>query len=144
MTHMRTKLLLAGLVFALAIGFLAFAGVREGWVYFLPVDEFVSDSSRQFQRVRLHGRVGEANLAIHSAELRASFDLLGDAASLRVEYEGVVPDLLQGGVDVVVEGRCDAAGVFRADTLLTKCASKYETGDGQSPHADPHAVRTSS
>ena len=29
-------------------------------------------------------------------------------------------------------------GVFHADTLLTKCASKYESADGEAPHADPH------
>jgi cytochrome c-type biogenesis protein CcmE len=141
---MRTKLILAGLTIVMAVGFLAFAGVREGWVYFLPVDEFVADSSHQFQRVRLHGRVAEANLDIRPADLHAGFDLLGDAASLRVEYAGVIPDLLKGGVDVVVEGCRDSDGVFRADTLLTKCASKYETSDGQSPHGDPNAGRISS
>ena len=37
----------------------------------------------------------------------------------------------------VVEGTRDAKGVFCADTLMTKCASKYESG-GEAPHADPH------
>jgi cytochrome c-type biogenesis protein CcmE len=40
------------------------------------------------------------------------------------------------GKNVVVEGRRDPAGVFQADVLMTKCASKYEPG---SPHKAEHA-----
>ena len=29
-------------------------------------------------------------------------------------------------VEVVLEGRMDAQGVFQANTLLTKCGSRYE------------------
>ena len=49
----------------------------------------------------------------------------------------VVPDTFQADREVVVEGTLDESGVFRADTLLTKCASKYESDGGQAPHADP-------
>jgi len=41
MTHTRIKLIVAGTVIAAAVTFLAIAGVREGWVYFLPVDQYV-------------------------------------------------------------------------------------------------------
>ena len=43
-----------------------------------------------------------------------------------VTYAGVLPDLFKPGGEVVVEGRLDAAGTFKADVLMTKCASKYE------------------
>ena len=142
MTHTRIKLLIAGTVITAAVVLLAVAGVREGWVYFLPVDEFVTTPSYAQQRVRLHGRVSEQNFSAERAELKASFDLAGTAHSLRVEYGGVIPEMFDVGRDVVVEGRCDAAGVFHADTLLTKCASKYESADGEAPHADPHKSET--
>jgi len=38
----------------------------------------------------------------------------------------VVPDMFKSGAEIVVEGKQDAAGVFQADVLMTKCASKYE------------------
>ena len=119
---------------------LALAGVRDGWVYYLPVDTFAADESYHAQRVRLHGRVAEAGLDARPALLLARFDLLGETRQVRVEYHGVIPDMFRAGRDVVVEGRLDGEGLFRADTLLTKCASKYETADGEAPHADPRGA----
>ena len=139
MTHTRIKLLIAGLIMSAAVIMLAVAGVREGWVYFLPVDEFVESSAHANQRVRLHGKVSEQGFSVERAGLTASFDLVGTKHALRVEYAGVIPEMFDVGRDVVVEGCCDDAGVFHADTLLTKCASKYESSEGQAPHADPHS-----
>ena len=138
MTHMRLKLLAAGITIAAAAVLLAIAGVREGWVYFLPVDQFLDRADYHTQRVRLHGKVGEQNLQVNRTNLAASFDLLGETRSLHVEYAGVIPDMFDAGRDVVVEGKVNVGGVFQADTLLTKCASKYESEDGQAPHVDPH------
>jgi cytochrome c-type biogenesis protein CcmE len=137
MKHMRTKLIAAGLVVAAAVALLAVAGVRDGWVYFLPVDQFLADTNYHGQRVRLHGKVGQENFHADSAMLVANFDLLGETGRVRVQYEGVIPEMFEAGRDVVAEGAM-TDGVFRADTLMTKCASKYESSDGQAPHADPH------
>lgn len=143
MTHTRTKLIVAGLAIASAVGFLAVAGVKEGWVYYLQVDQFVQSPNYHNQRVRLHGRVGEADFISSPADLRANFVLHGETASQAIEYHGVIPDLFKQDVDVVVEGQLDEAGVFQADTLMTKCASKYETEEGQAPHADPRSPEAS-
>ena len=136
MTHMRLKLIMAGLAIVVAVAFLAMAGVREGWVYYLPVDAFLSGENYHSQRVRLHGTVAEDNLDVNSGLLTADFDLLGTEQRIRVEYKGVVPDMFKPGNDVVVEGRLDESGVFQADTLMTKCASKYESEDGPGPPPD--------
>lgn len=140
MRPMRAKLIVGGLALAAAVTVLAVAGMRAGWVYFLPVDQFLQDDDYHGQRVRLHGVVGEANLQVDPVHLRASFDLCGDSSQLRVEYDGVVPDLFKAGREVVVEGVMTDDGAFHADTLLTKCASKYESADGQAPHADPRSA----
>jgi len=135
MTHTRIKLIIAGLAIATAVAFLAIAGVRDGWVYFLPVDTYLENPTPG--RVRLHGKVGGNEFHVSRASLTAEFDLLGANRSIRVQYAGVVPEMFDVDRDVVIEGKRDASGVFHADTLLTKCASKYESG-GEDPHADPH------
>lgn len=137
MTQIKVKMFAAGAALMIAVGFLAVAGVREGWVYYLQVDQFLASPEHHDKRVRLHGSVGEANLVSRPAELTASFDLLGETGRIRVDYHGVVPDLFKIDVDVVVEGQLNEAGVFQADTLMTKCASKYETAEGEAPHAEP-------
>jgi cytochrome c-type biogenesis protein CcmE len=116
---------------------LAIAGAREGWIRYLSVDEFNGSEESRAVRVRLVGVVAEQNIHIEPAGLQASFDLCGDSTSVRVAYEGVIPDLFTPGQEVVVEGRLNDEGVFEADTLLTKCASKYEMNDGEAPHANP-------
>jgi cytochrome c-type biogenesis protein CcmE len=137
MTHVRLKLIVAGVAIAVAVTFLTVAGIRDGWVYYLPVDEFVAGEAYHGERVRLHGTVAAEGLEMSSSMLVATFDLVGQQHRLRVQYEGVIPDMFQADREVVVEGRLDETGVFRADTLLTKCASKYEAGDGEAPHTDP-------
>ncbi len=139
MTHMRIKLLVAGVAVAVAVTFLAMSAVKEGWVYYLPVDEFASTEKYHQQRVRLHGMVSTEDLEVSQGLMLAKFNLLGENEHLRIEFNGVVPDQFQADREVVVEGRLDESGTFQADTLLTKCASKYEAEGGEAPHENPRA-----
>jgi len=127
MTHVRIKMLIAGLVLIASVGYLAVAGVTSGWVYYLHVDDFVQDPAYQDRRVRLFGLVATENVEVAPAMLTAKFDLHGESVSIPVHYQGVVPDTFKPGGEVMVEGKLDEAGVFQADTLMTKCASKYQS-----------------
>jgi cytochrome c-type biogenesis protein CcmE len=136
MISMRTKLAAASVILIGAFAYLAFAGMQKGWVYFVGVEQYLSDTQFQTQRVRLHGKVAADGFDASKALLTAKFNLTGDKRSLAVVYHGALPDMFEVGRDVVVEGKRDAAGVFQADVLMTKCASKYEPG---SPHGKDHA-----
>jgi cytochrome c-type biogenesis protein CcmE len=132
MNSIRIKLVIAGVILTGAFGYLAFAGMQNGWVYFVSVEQFAADAQFHNQRVRVHGKVATAGFDASKSLLTARFNLTGKGGeSVPVVYRGVVPDLFEAGRDVVVEGRRDAAGVFQADVLMTKCASKYEP---DSPH----------
>lgn len=138
MTHLKLKLGLAGLIFAGALGYLAYAGAQKGWVYTLGVDTYVASPEQQGQRVRLCGLVGEKDLVVAKAQLSAAFWLMGEKESIAVKYKGVVPDLFKAGVEVLVEGKKDAGGVFVADVMMTKCASKYEESPQGHPTSRPY------
>ena len=125
MAHVRLKLVIVACVVSLAIGLLAYAGVRKAQVYYLEVDAFLADATFHGQRVRLCGTVGQEGLATDPAKMTARFPLLGRTQRVAVEYKGVQPDMFRAGADVVAEGRLDETGVFRATQLMTKCASKY-------------------
>lgn len=127
MTHVRIKMLIAGLVLTASVGYLAVAGVKSGWVYYLHVDDFVQDTTYQNRRVRLFGLVDTENVQVAPAMLTAKFDLRGESNRITVHYQGVVPDTFKPGGEVMIEGKLDDAGVFQADTLMTKCASKYQS-----------------
>ena len=126
MTHLKLKISLAAIIFSAAVAYLAFAGAQKGWVYTLGVDQFIQNSEQQTQRVRLCGIVADQPLEIHKAQLTAKFALKGQQAELPVSYKGVIPDMFKAGCEVIIEGKRDSAGVFQADLLMTKCASKYE------------------
>jgi cytochrome c-type biogenesis protein CcmE len=130
MTTIHKKLIVAGTALLGAIGYLAYAGVQSGWVYSVDVDQAMSAPANS-QRVRLHGKVGEADFTANPGLLQARFLLVGKTQSVPVQYKGTIPDLFAAGKDVVVEGRF-RDGTFEADLLMTKCASKYES---KSPHA---------
>ena len=133
MTQLARKMWFAGFVLAGAVGYLAYAAAQDGWVYYVSVDRFANDPTQQKHRVRLMGRVAANDLLVEGAQMRARFDIEANGARLPVAYRGAIPDLFKPGVDVVVEGKLNAAGTFEADVLLTKCASKY---DGKHPGAE--------
>ena len=140
MRAVRTKLLAAVVILVGAFTYLAFAGLQQGWIYFLDVPQYLSDPQFHSQRVRLHGKVAADGLDASNSLLVAKFNLVGGDAKLAIVYRGVIPDLFADGRDVVIEGKRDAAGVFQADVLMTKCASKYEAG---SPHGKGKAPQSS-
>jgi cytochrome c-type biogenesis protein CcmE len=130
MTRTATKFILAGIVLVAAISYLAYAGMKEGWVsYHLQVDDYLADAKFHSQRVRLCGQIAEDGLVSNPGRLSARFTLLGASRQVEVNYKGVIPDLFRAGVEVVVEGRSDASGVFQADLMMTKCASKYDSAE---------------
>jgi cytochrome c-type biogenesis protein CcmE len=126
MTAMKIKLAIAAVVLAGGVTYLAIAGATSGWVYHLPVDQFVADAQYRSQRVRLCGTVDANGLVATPATLTASFNLKGEHQHVAIRYHGVIPEMFQAEREVVVEGRLAGDGVFQADVLMTKCASKYE------------------
>ena len=137
MAHARLKVVIGGLTIFLAVAYLVVAGIRDGWVYSYKVDQIVDVASYEGKRLRLHGVVGDDDLVVDRSGLSTQFALKGDERSVRVDYSGVIPDLFKPDHEVVVEGYLDEDGIFRADTLLTKCASKYESKDGEAPFVMP-------
>ena len=136
MAHARTKILIAVMVIVVAAGYLGWSGARKGWVYYLDVDAFLAEPEYHDQRVRLAGQVAADNVESHPGLMTAGFELLGPTRRIPVRYEGVIPDAFEAGCNLVIEGRLDDAGVFQADLMMTKCASKYQ--------AEEHAKRLES
>jgi cytochrome c-type biogenesis protein CcmE len=45
---------------------------------------------------------------------------------LRVNYQGILPDMFAEGRDVIVEGKYEDGQSLIAKTIMTRCPSKYE------------------
>lgn len=137
------KLAVGAVVIGGVTAYMAYLGAATSWQYYLTVDECLADAETvSGSRVRVSGKVAPGSLHISPDRSRADLSLSGTESHLPVVCSGPLPDNLAEGIDVVVEGRLTASGVFQGDKLLTRCASKYESGKpGGSPQGGRTAMR---
>ncbi len=124
------RLCLGGIVVIGATAYLAYLGASSSWQFYLTVDELVAGApSYRDYRVRISGTVAHNSLRIAPDRTTASFVLQGATAELRVQCSGTIPDNLAEGMDVVVEGRLEGLDLVQGNKVLTRCASKYSSGE---------------
>jgi len=123
----QKKFLIGGVIIFLAIGYLAYTGFQSSATYYYTINELQSQKNTvQSNNVRVTGQVASESIQTETATLTMKFTIVDGPASLPVIYKGAVPDTFKAGIDVVVEGRLENDGIFRASNILTKCPSKYE------------------
>ena len=134
----RIKFLLGGAVVLGAAGVLMAGSIKDTAVYFLTPAELqakvVADPGIRETGVKVGARVVPGSVERDSSGKRVVFQMTDGTATYTVDYRGLIPDTFSDSVDVVVEGRLGADGVFHATTLLAKCASRYEAApEGYKP-----------
>jgi cytochrome c-type biogenesis protein CcmE len=121
------KLLVGIIVIGGGISYFMFQAILSSSSYYFSVDDFLQKNEDVANHsLRIAGIVKEGSIARNIELMQMSFDLAGSTAEMPITYKGAVPDNFTDGVEVVVEGRLDTDGVFRADTLMTRCESKYK------------------
>lgn len=122
------KLAIGGLAVATATACLAYWGGAASWQYYVTVDEGLANAAAlSGTRIRVRGKIAPNTLRIALDRDQATFCLEGTEQKLPVVCFGPLPDHLAEGVDVVVEGRLDPAGLLRGQKVLTRCAGKYRS-----------------
>ncbi len=124
----KKKFLIGGLIVVLAISYLAYAGFESSATYYYTVSELTAlRGSANGENVRVTGQVaaGSVEQETEGRILRFSIVDVERDESLRVVYQGVVPDTFKIGNDVVVEGHLNSDSIFQANNILAKCPSKY-------------------
>uniref|UniRef100_I2Q0K3 Cytochrome c-type biogenesis protein CcmE n=1 Tax=Desulfovibrio sp. U5L TaxID=596152 RepID=I2Q0K3_9BACT len=122
--------LVALALFLGGLGYLLYSGLGENAAYFLNVSEALAMKPTELAKARLFGTVAAEGLSRPEDAMGVSFVLEDkDQAgkTMRVDFRGAVPDTFKPGVEVIVEGGVNpASGAFAANTLMTKCPSKYQ------------------
>jgi cytochrome c-type biogenesis protein CcmE len=126
----RNKFLIGGAIVLGTAGFLMAGAIKDTAVYFLTPAELqakvIEDPGIRSTGVKVGARVVHGSVVRDPSGKQVSFDMTDGKATYKVDYRGIIPDTFSDSVDVVVEGRLGEDGVFRATTLLAKCASRYE------------------
>jgi cytochrome c-type biogenesis protein CcmE len=118
-----TLIALAGVVLALAAGLVLYA-LRDNVAFFRTPSDVAELKVQPGQRFRLGGLVegGSVNKGVGE---RVAFAVTDGKATVKVSYQGILPDLFREGQGVVTEGVMQADGSFRADTVLAKHDETY-------------------
>ena len=112
-----------GLAFLALAAFIALTALEDNIVFFRSPSELAAKPAAIGEAIRIGGLVREGSVTRDG--LRADFQVTDLAHDITVSYEGMLPDLFREGQGVVAEGRFDATGTFRADTVLAKHDETY-------------------
>jgi cytochrome c-type biogenesis protein CcmE len=141
------KFILSGAIIVLALSYLAYTGVQESKSYYVTIAELHGqDESAYAKRLRVAGNVEPGSIKRQGTTVE--FVLVENDQKLNVIYKGTEapPDTFKDDSQALVEGNIGKDGVFRANHLQAKCASKYAPKkDGTSPAApaQPAAAKSS-
>src|SRR5258708_6572973 len=128
-------------VILLTLGYLAYTGVQESSSYYVTIAELRKQGdTAQKKRLRVGGNVVPGTIKRQGTTVE--FMLAENDLQLPVIYKGTEapPDTFKDDSQALVEGKIGDDGVFRAQHLQAKCASKY----APKPNAPgPNAVPTS-
>ena len=126
----KKKFIIGGIVLFLAIGSLAWLGFMNSATYYYEVNDFLERIEiLKDESVRVNGTVVPGTVETENGGAGIKFvirDIEVVSSTIPVVYHGAVPDTFAPDSDVVVEGRYSSEGIFKASSILTKCASKYE------------------
>ncbi len=118
--------ILGGLAILGAVIYLIYANTQANAAFYLTVSELRSCTTCAAQSVRVAGVVQAGSVVNNEQNQQISFVIADSGQSLPVVYSGIVPDIFGPGITVVVEGHYTGTGPFQAQTLLTKCPSKFQ------------------
>jgi cytochrome c-type biogenesis protein CcmE len=119
-----------GVLMALIVGslvWLAVGGVQDTKTYYKTIPELEKlDKTAQAGRLRVAGDVQPGSIVKSAAGV--SFVLHQGTTVLKVMYTGndPLPDTFRDNANALAEGRLGDDGVFKANKIQAKCASKYE------------------
>jgi cytochrome c-type biogenesis protein CcmE len=124
-----------GILMALIVGslvWLAIGGISDTRTYYKTIPELQQmGRSAEGKRLRVGGDIQPGSIVKGATE--TAFVLHQGAKTLKVVYTGTdpLPDTFRDNAQALADGRLGSNGVFEANKIQAKCASKYEAKPGQ-------------
>lgn len=118
-----------GILSVLIVGslvWLAMGGIKQTKTYYETIPELHKlGKNAEGQRLRVSGFVKTGTIV--KAGSAVSFVIAENGQELKVVYTGSdpLPDTFKGEAQALADGRLGSDGVFEANKIQAKCASKY-------------------
>ncbi|MBV9406111.1 MAG: cytochrome c maturation protein CcmE [Acidobacteriaceae bacterium] len=134
-TYLKFGILMIVIVGSLV--WLAVGGISDTKTYYKTIPELQTmGASAHGHRLRVGGDVQPGSIVKNGAQV--AFVLHQGAQMLKVVYSGSdpLPDTFKDNAQALADGRLGPDGVFEANKIQAKCASKYEAKpQGTASHA---------
>jgi cytochrome c-type biogenesis protein CcmE len=139
-------------IIVLSLGYLAYTGVQQSKSYYVTISEMRAMGNNAYsKRLRVGGFVKTGSIKRHGTHVEFmlaecepnSGAACTDDKLIPVKYDGTdaPPDTFKDESQALAEGRYGSDGVFYADGLQAKCASKYAPADAApKPATGPRAA----
>jgi cytochrome c-type biogenesis protein CcmE len=127
MKRKQLKFAVGSVVIVLTLSYLAYSGYQESKTYYQTVPELYAMKDNAYdKRLQVSGDVIPGSIKRDGKIV--TFVIGAEPQTLQVKYVGKdpLPDTLIDRATAMATGRMGRDGVFVADTMLAKCASKYE------------------
>jgi cytochrome c-type biogenesis protein CcmE len=136
----NTIVMLGGLVIVGAIIFLLMAATPGSSGIELKMDELLKNQDKyQDDFVTVEGLLIGDSIKWDADKIQLKFDLQdNDGNILHVIHDGVKPDNFSDGVIAILQGSPTEKDTFVAETVKTRCPSKYEGEDMENYDPETH------
>ena len=124
----KKRFLIGGIIILAAIIFLGIQGFNSSASYYYTVSETIAKGAEIYGKsLRVNGNVADdVSNDVQNLTLTFSIvDVADGGNTIPVVYKGSIPDNFGPDTEVVVGGTLDASGTLQADSIVTKCPSKY-------------------
>ncbi|HXE62280.1 MAG TPA: cytochrome c maturation protein CcmE [Bryobacteraceae bacterium] len=136
-----------GALMAVIVGslvWLATAGISSSQSYYKTISELNQmGTAAQTHHLRVSGDIKPKSIVKQDGIVK--FTLVQDKLALNVAYEGrdPLPDTFKDGSQALADGRMGPDGIFHAQEIQAKCASKYAPKPGMAPDSIQKQVQGS-
>ena len=120
------KITAATVIILATVLYLAVSGAKDSKSYYVTIGEMQGMGQKAYTRnLRVAGNVKPGS--IHRVGVHAQFVLLELGRELAVQYNGTEPppDTFKDDAQALAMGHLGRDGIFQANQLQAKCASKY-------------------
>lgn len=128
MHPVRKKRLLVILIILMllgaAVGLIMYALQQNINLFYSP-SQIATGEAPYNTNIRAGGMVVEGSVVRHPETLAVSFDVTDFQHKVKIEFNGILPDLFREGQGIVAQGKLNFDGVFEATQVLAKHDEKY-------------------
>jgi cytochrome c-type biogenesis protein CcmE len=121
--HKRFALIAGGVAVLAVATTLILNAFNDNLVFFFSPSDVAAEKAPKDRTFRIGGVVEEGS--VKRDGIVVNFRVTDTAHTIKVSYQGILPDLFREGQGVVANGKLGQDGVFRASEVLAKHDENY-------------------